>query len=158
MKSTEHQTESGMEIPSIGRTLRLFARALTLRCPHCGKGPVLHHLLKLRVRCGNCGLRLQRGEHDAFTGSMFMLFTMVGLSNYIVLTVTALVTETTPWDLLQYGLPIFTLVMLLVWFPFSKLSWLAFDLMLRPVTPKELEWHQQSEVEYEIDRDYGGMA
>lgn len=27
-------------------------------------------------------------------------------------------------------------------FPFSKTIWLAFDLMLRPVTPEELQWHR----------------
>jgi uncharacterized protein (DUF983 family) len=37
----------------------LFARlerALRLRCPDCGKGPVLVSWLKLPERCGNCGL------------------------------------------------------------------------------------------------------
>ncbi|HYW32674.1 MAG TPA: DUF983 domain-containing protein [Gemmatimonas sp.] len=114
---------------------------------------MLHHFLKLRMKCGNCGLRLQRGEHDAFTGSVFILFTMVGLAGYAILTITMMVTETTPWDLLQYGLPVLTLVLLVVMFPFSKLGWLAFDLMLRPVTPDELAWHQQSDIEFEVDRD-----
>ncbi len=153
MARGEMETESGLEVPSVGRVFRLFARAFTLRCPHCGRGPVLHHLLKLRVKCGNCGLRLQRGEHDAFTGSVFILFTLVGLVNYALLTITMLVTDDTPWDLLQYGLPLLTLVLLVVLFPFSKLGWLAFDLMLRPVTPDELAWHRSADVEFEVDRD-----
>jgi hypothetical protein len=30
----------------------------------------------------------------------------------------------------------------------SKLLWLAFDLMLRPVTPEELEWHRSAKTEF----------
>lgn len=149
----EMETESGLELPSLGRTARLFARAFTLRCPNCGGGPVLHHLLKLRVKCGTCGMRMQRGEHDAFLGSIFVLFTLVGLTNYALLLITAAVTEETPWDLLQWGLPVVTLLLLVLLFPFAKLGWLAFDLMLRPMTPAELLWHQQAEVEFEVNRD-----
>jgi uncharacterized protein (DUF983 family) len=152
---TRHEMDSatGLELPSLGRTLRLFGRAFLLRCPNCGKGPVLQHWFKLRVKCGTCGLRLQRGEHDSFTGSMFILFTLVGLVGYLILAVTLAATETTPWDLLQYGLPALAVVLLLVLFPFSKLLWLAFDLTLRPVTPEELAWHRASESEFETERD-----
>lgn len=151
----EMESQSGLELPSLGRTVRLFARAFTLRCPNCGKGPVLHHLLKLRVKCGNCGMRMQRGEHDAFLGAIFVLFTLVGLANYALLMITAAVTDTTPWDLLQWGLPVVTLLLLVLMYPFAKLGWLAFDLMLRPMTPQELAWHRSSEVEFEVDRDAG---
>jgi uncharacterized protein (DUF983 family) len=149
----EQVSESGMELPSLGRTLRLFGRAFLLRCPHCGKGPVLAHWLELRVKCGTCGLRLQRGEHDAFTGSMFILFTLVGLAGYAVIVLTLAMTKETPWGLLQYGLPVLALLLLVVLFPFSKLLWLAFDLMLRPVTPEELEWHRAADAEFETERD-----
>lgn len=149
----EMETQSGLEVPSLGRTLRLFGRAFTLRCPNCGKGPVLDGLLKLRVKCGNCGMRMQRGEHDTFLGAIFVLFTMVGVANYALLLVTLAVTETTPWDLLQYGLPVVTVLLLILFYPFSKLAWLAFDLMLRPMTADELAWHRQSDVEFEVDRE-----
>ena len=149
----EMDSNTGLEVPTIGRTLRLFARAFLLRCPHCGRGPVLEHWLKLRIKCGSCGLRLQRGEHDSFMGSVFILFTMVGLFSYAVLAVTMMVSEATPWDLLENGLPVLVIVELLVFFPFSKLLWLAFDLTLRPVTPEELEWHRASDAEFDTKRD-----
>ena len=41
-----------------------FLRALALRCPWCGKGPVLASWFRLRERCGACGLRLERGERS----------------------------------------------------------------------------------------------
>ena len=148
----EMETASGLAVPSLGRTLKLFARAFIVRCPHCGKGPVLQHWLKLRVKCGNCGLRLQRGEHDAFTGAMFLMFTLVGITAYVLLAVTMTVTEETPWDLLQWGLPLVTIALVFFYFPIAKLLWLAFDLTLRPVTEEELAWHRESDVEFEIDR------
>jgi uncharacterized protein (DUF983 family) len=149
----EMDSDTGLEVPSLGRTLRLFGRAFLLRCPNCGGGPVLEHWLKLRVKCGACGLRLLRGEHDSFTGSMFILFTLVGLAGYAILAVTMAATTETPWDLLQYGLPVLALVLVVALFPVSKLLWLAFDLTLRPVTPQELEWHRTAEAEFETERD-----
>ena len=146
-------SDVGLEIPSVGRTLRLFGRALRLRCPHCGGGPVLDGWMTLRVKCGACGLRLLRGEHDTIMGSVFILFTLVGVAGYVILAVTMAVTDETPWDLLQYGLPLLAVVLLLALFPFSKLLWLAFDLTLRPVTPQELEWHRRAESAFETERD-----
>jgi hypothetical protein len=84
---------------------------------------------------------------------MFILFTLVGLFGYATIVVAVAVTRTTPWDLLENGLPLLTIVMLLVFFPFSKLLWLAFDLMFRPVTPEELEWHRGASDEFETERD-----
>jgi uncharacterized protein (DUF983 family) len=93
--------------------------------------------MKLRETCGTCGFRLLRGEDDTIMGFAFILFTMIGLFSYAVLVVTLLVTRTTPWDLLQNGLPVLVIVELFAFFPFAKLSWLAFDLMLRPFTPED---------------------
>lgn len=153
IKRREMDSATGLAVPSAGQIVRLFARASALRCPHCGKGPVLQHWLKLRVKCGACGLRLQRGEHDNFTGSMFILFGLVGVAVFAVLTVTMLATAETPWDVLENGLPILAAVLIVVFFPFAKLIWLAFDLMLRPVTSAELEWHRAAESEFETVRD-----
>ena len=149
----EMDSETGMVIPTFGRTMRLFGRAFLLRCPNCGEGPVLDGWMKLRVKCGTCGLRLQRGEHDTIMGFAFILFTLVALFSYAILVVTLVVTQTTPWDLLQYGLPALVLVEVIAFFPFAKLLWLAFDLMLRPVTASELEWHRSATAQFETERD-----
>jgi uncharacterized protein (DUF983 family) len=143
------EMQAGLELPSPRRTARLFGRAFRLRCPNCGGGPVLEHWLRLRVRCGRCGLRLQRGEHDYFTGSMFILFTLVGLLTIgTFMAVIVVRWPAVPWDLLQYGIPVLTIVAIPALFPVSKLVWLAFDLMLRPVSPEELEWHRTSDTEW----------
>ena len=152
----EMDSETGLELPTLGRTLRLFGRGLLLRCPNCGGGPVLEGWFKLRVRCGSCGLRLQRGEHDTIMGSVFILFTMVGLVGYLAIALALLLTRETPWDLLQFGLPVLAVVLVVALLPVSKLVWLAFDLMLRPVTPQELEWHRAAAARFETERDAPG--
>jgi uncharacterized protein (DUF983 family) len=149
----EMESQQGLVFPSLRRTLVLFGRAFALRCPHCGKGPVLHHWLRLRVKCGTCGLRLQRGEHDSFVGSALILFVLAGFFTYGVLLVALLVTDETPWGLLENGLPLVLLVAVPAFFPFAKLLWLAFDLLLRPVGPDELEWHRAADAEFETERD-----
>ena len=156
MPRHEMDSETGLELPSLGRTLRLFGRAFLVRCPHCGQGPVLEHWLKLRVKCGACGLRLLRGEHDTMMGSVFVLFTLVALVCYALIVVALTVTDSTPWDLLQFGLPLLALVLVVALQPVSKLLWLAFDLMLRPVTAQELEWHRAARTAFETERDAPG--
>ena len=98
-------------------------------------------------------MRMQRAEHDSFLGAIFILFTMVGLANYPLLLLTAAVTDETPWDVLEWSMPLVTLLLLFLLYPFAKLGWLAFDLMLRPMTPAELEWHRESDIEFEVDVD-----
>ena len=156
MANEERQTQTGLVVPGPRQAARLFGRALRLRCPNCGGGPVLQHWLKLRVRCGNCGIRLQRGEHDYFTGSMMILFVLAGTLLLGALVVTLLVTwPEVPWDLLQDWLPVLMIVALPALFPFSKLLWLAFDLMLRPATPEELDWHRAAAGEWSTGEDEG---
>src|SRR6185312_5628512 len=59
---------------TLGRSLRLFGRALRLRCPNCGRGPLLEGWLRVRPRCPVCGLRFERGEQGYQVGAyMFNL-------------------------------------------------------------------------------------
>jgi uncharacterized protein (DUF983 family) len=149
----EMDSDTGLEIPSLGRTLRLFGRGFLLRCPNCGKGPVLEHWLKMRVRCGSCGIRLERGEHDYFMGSMMLNFVMTGgllLVAIFTLLIANGATDST-WDILQWGGPVAMVVLPFLLFPYSKLVWLAFDIMLRPVTEQELEWHRAAASEWSTE-------
>ena len=44
-----------------------------------------------------------------------------------------------PWDTLEWAAPAGMLAAPFALFPFSKLAWLGFDILLRPVTPTELK-------------------
>ena len=132
---------------------RFIGRALTLHCPNCGGGPVLRDWFHLRVRCGNCGVRLERGEHDYFSGSILLNYSIGTLVFAIVLAIMIIVNwPVVPWTALEIVLPALILLFPIVFFPFSKLLWLSADLIMRPVTPEELEWHRSTDAQFSTER------
>jgi uncharacterized protein (DUF983 family) len=57
-----------------GPPLTLLARALRLRCPHCGGGPIFVTWSRLVPNCPVCGLGLERGEQGYWLGAYFFPF------------------------------------------------------------------------------------
>ena len=123
----------GMEMPKPGRFFVLVGRALRLRCPYCGGGPVLQGWFKLRPACGNCGNALERGEQDYFLGGMlFNLILAELLFAGIFVAILVAMWPTVPWDAIEIGAPTGMVVTPILIYPFGKLVWLAFDLTFRP--------------------------
>ena len=113
-------------------------RAARLRCPRCGAGKVTVRWLGLRPACPTCGLRLDRGEPDYWLGAM--LFNLIAAETLFaagLVTVLVLTWPHPPWAALQWGSIAAMVVAPLVLFPFTKLLWLAFDLVFRPPTAKD---------------------
>jgi hypothetical protein len=48
-----------------------------------------------------------------------------------------------PWTLLTWGGAVFALVVAIACYPLTKVLWLAFDVILRPVTVEEIEVGRQ---------------
>jgi uncharacterized protein (DUF983 family) len=112
----------------------MVGRALILRCPNCGGGPVLKDWFHLRTHCPTCGIALERGEEsDYYIGGMLLNITLcfiifaVGFWGVLVLTYPRV-----PWDLLQYGLVAAMIILPIALYPISRLVWLAADLAVRP--------------------------
>jgi uncharacterized protein (DUF983 family) len=122
----------------------MIVRALLLRCPNCGARGIFASYTELRERCPNCGLRLQRGESDYFIGAY--LLNLVAVELLFALLLAAIIIATypnTPWALVQWGGLVLMIVGAVLCYPFSKALWLAADLIFRPVSPEEMEWHQR---------------
>jgi uncharacterized protein (DUF983 family) len=120
-------------------TLRLFGRALQLRCPNCGEGKMFSSWLRMRARCPVCGLKLERGEEGYQVGSyMFNIVAAELAFAAVFLAIVAATWPTPPWKLLEYGGIVMMVIAPLVFFPFSKTLFLAFDLVFRPATRDEL--------------------
>ena len=121
------------------RTAALFARALTLRCPNCGARGIVASWFTLAPACPRCRLRPERGESDYFLGGMMFNIVLAEGVFVTALIITLLVTwPRVPWSLLQYGAPAAMVLAPILLYPFSRLVWLAFDLMLRPVVPNDV--------------------
>lgn len=122
----------------IRRIIRLFWRAIRLRCPGCGGGPLFRSWLRMHAKCPGCGLRLERGEDGYQVGSyMFNIIAAELLFLAVFLVALALTWPAPPWALLQYGGLALMVVAPFLFFPFSKTLFLAFDLLFRPAADRD---------------------
>jgi uncharacterized protein (DUF983 family) len=126
------------EVPLPPLMLRL-GRAVLLRCPFCGGGPLRQGWMKLRPRCPRCGLHTERGEHDFYLGAMmFNLVIAEGIMIALLVGFMVFSWPEVPWDQLYIGGLILMAAAPFILFPFSRTIWMAFDLMLHPPTHQEL--------------------
>jgi uncharacterized protein (DUF983 family) len=123
---------------------RLLKRALLLRCPHCGGKGIFETFFKLKPHCPTCGLRLERGEGDYFVGAY--LFNLIAVELILFFCVCGFVYVTwpnPPWTLITYVTATLMLSGCILCYPFSKTTWLAVDIAIRPLSPEELNWHAE---------------
>ncbi len=138
--------------PGLGRML---GRASLLRCPHCGGGPVLQSWFRMRARCPRCGMRLDRGEQDFFLGPMMLNIALSeGLLAIVFVGLAIALWPDVPWLAFQVGGILAMIAAPFAFLPFSRTSWIAFDLWVRPLTPQEIAWHHASaDDEFRPERD-----
>ena len=124
---------------STSRAARILWRGARLRCPHCGARGILANWFTLRDRCPSCGLVLDRGESDYFLGAYLVNLVAVELLVTALLVVVGLATwPDVPWTALTWGGVVLAAIVAIGCYPLTKVLWLAFDVVLRPVTEEEL--------------------
>jgi uncharacterized protein (DUF983 family) len=134
-----HETDTPLDMPSMSRALRLLGRTILLRCPQCGRGAVLTRAGRVRERCSDCNLRFERGPRNYFSGAMFFGVLLGELAFAVTFFIFLVATwPDVPWRLIQFAFPIGTALLVPLLIPFSKVVWLAFDVLVRPVQPREL--------------------
>ena len=122
----------------------MIVRAMLRRCPNCGGRGIFAGYTTLRERCPQCGLRLQRGESDYFIGAYLLNLVAVELLFAGVLGAIVIATyPRTPWVLIQWGGLGLMLAGAVLCYPFAKALWLAADLIFRPISAQEMEWHRR---------------
>ena len=112
---------------------RLVGRAVLLRCPNCGGTGLFGGFFEIKQRCPTCGMLLERGESDYFLGAYTMNLIAVEILLAVGFLVVMLVTwPNPPWDALQYGGVVLSVLGAVLCYPFAKTTWLALDLIFRP--------------------------
>ena len=116
----------------------LFGRALALRCPACGTGGLFVSWLRMRDRCGGCGLSTGRGEEGYLVGAyLFNLIAAELLWGALFIGILVATWPAPPWDLLLWGGGALMLVAPLLFHPLARTLFLAFDLVFRPPVTAE---------------------
>lgn len=114
--------------------LTMLIRALVLRCPRCGLFGQFESWFRLKERCAQCGLRLQRGEEqDYWIGGM--TFNIVLSEMLAVVVIGGIILGSwpdVPWGPVKVGAILLMLASPFLLYPMSRLMWLAFDLIFRP--------------------------
>jgi uncharacterized protein (DUF983 family) len=125
--------------PSASRRVTcLFTRALRLRCPNCGGGPVFVTWSHLVPNCPVCGLGFERGEQGYWLGAYF--FNLMAVETVFTVWVVGFLVLTwpsPPWELFQFTTIVLMLLVPVAFFPYSKTLFLAFDLLVRPPTEED---------------------
>jgi uncharacterized protein (DUF983 family) len=130
----------------LGRALRLYGRALILRCPHCGRGRIVRSWFQMHPRCPVCGIRTERGEEDFFLGSMmFNIILSEGLFIAFVIGLIVIQWPDVPWGFLQSWAILLMAAAPFLVFPWTKTLWLASDILIRPVSEEEMRWYEENE-------------
>ena len=114
--------------------LRMFGRALLLRCPRCGGRGVLRNWFNLKVACPTCGLVFNRGESgDYWLGGYTINFLVAEFTAVILTVIFVLATlPDVPWNVVGFTALAAATLLPVLFFPFSRTLWLALDLSARP--------------------------
>ncbi len=118
----------------------MLGRALLKRCPLCGAGKLFTRWFRMKERCPGCGYRFER-EEGFFLGA-YVINLAIAQGMVILLAVVPLIVRLAgdpdasiaPFIV---GGVIGAVVAPMIFYPWSKTIWTAFDLMLRPVSVEE---------------------
>jgi len=125
-------------MPTLKRATLYASRALRFRCPNCGEGKVMGSWGSVRERCSHCNLRFARSGPEYFTGAMFCNFLIAEILFATSFATAVLMTwPDVPWDAMTWIAVAGAVIVPIVLYPFSKITWLTVDTLIRPVTPEE---------------------
>ena len=120
--------------------LRMLLRGLTRRCAHCGqRGAFFVSWFKTQDQCRGCNLLWRRNLDGFMLGASAVSFILTGGALVATLAVGALVTYTNIAILpLLISTVSATLIVGILGYPISYTTWLAIDLIMRPLEFDEI--------------------
>jgi uncharacterized protein (DUF983 family) len=109
---------------------QLMSRALQLLCPRCGRASIIRKWLFMPERCPECRLKLER-EPGYYLGSIYINYGLTAVLLTLGYFILFFAFDLPPRGLL-WGSLAFAVIFPLLFFPFSRTLWLAFDLAWDP--------------------------
>lgn len=112
----------------------LTGRALLRRCPRCGAPGIWNSFFSMKHACPTCGQVLERGESSDFWVGAYLInlviaeFMAVGIAAVLWLALWPRVSFNVLWGASM----LLAVVMPVVFYPFARDLWLAWDLYFRP--------------------------
>jgi uncharacterized protein (DUF983 family) len=117
----------------VQRLLLLLGRAVRLRCPRCGGRGLFQSWLRPKRACPYCGQLIERAEEGYFLGALLVNLVIAEVLPLAIIVVEIIRTwPHSPWNLILYGGAALAALSPFVFYPFSKLIWLAVDLFIQP--------------------------
>ena len=118
----------------------MLGRGLLKRCAVCGSGKLFTRWFRMKERCPRCGYLFER-EEGFFLGA-YVINLAVAQGMVILLAVVPLIVrlaDDPDASILPFvvGGLVGAVVAPMVFYPWSKTIWTAFDLILRPVEARE---------------------
>ena len=134
-------SDTALAMPTFARFRQLFGRFCLLRCPNCGRGPVLTKWkTDVRKRCTSCNFRYMRSDDNYFSGAMFFsLMIMEGIFAFSMVAYLILVWPNVHWDALTYVAAGGMVILAFIMQPLGKHFWLTLDVLIRPISKDECE-------------------
>jgi uncharacterized protein (DUF983 family) len=118
----------------------MLGRGLVKRCPLCGSGKLFTGWFRMKERCPGCDYRFER-EEGFFLGA-YVINLAIAQGLVILLAIVPLIVrmagdpDASIWPFVVGGI-VGAVVAPVVFYPWSKTIWTAFDLMLRPPSAHE---------------------
>ena len=114
--------------------LEITLRGLRLRCPRCGSKGIWTSFFHMKHACPTCGQVLERGESSDFWVGSYLINLVVAELMAVAI---AAVLWLTLWPRLSFNAlwgasMALAIVMPIVFYPFARDLWLAWDLYFRP--------------------------
>ncbi len=127
-------------ITTNARPVTMVLRSLLVRCPRCGGGKLFSSYFRLKPRCPTCGYKFIREEGFWLGG--YVMNVVIGeglLAIHLLVFATVILnnpdTSLAPWLI---GAIAFAIIPPILFFPMSRTTWAAVDLLMHPLEPWEV--------------------
>jgi uncharacterized protein (DUF983 family) len=114
--------------------LAFTLRGLRLRCPRCGASGIRDSFFRMKHACPTCGQVLERGESSDFWVGAYLINLVVAELMAVVIAAALWLTlwPRVSFNVLWGASMALAIVMPIVFYPFARNLWLAWDLYFRP--------------------------